>query len=419
MQSSNTLGVVILLCVLSLTYNLSITTISIIPSVLWKSHLESHPHLYNASNNGITTIEGDMLQNIEDARKAFIATQGVKISSIFICKMAVQVVTDMFVGPLIHRIGYKVPMFAGTVVMTLSAIGFALAKSYPALFVSVAIQGIGASCNVVGGMTMLVSTVTDKNQRRHVIRLSLSSILLRVAIVPWSEEIVGTFQDKIVKLCIVTALIALHGLFLLLFNIPKIERNEKAKQPVALLPLLNDNDFSRAGVILVVIGLVLGTLTESCSVWSISGVDLQWQTVLAIFSCGIALAIRLSIMSSRPRFPLRRWMGTILGLFTATVGLTSFPLSLRLFSINSSTITLTIGFVSVATNIYPNLTSLAEENHNSNYAAVYALADPILNFGVITGLLVTSGILPVTCIYPVLMLIMPCAYLLYVKFIYG
>ena len=98
-------------------------SVSIIPSVLWKSDLESNPYLYNASNNGITMTESDMLQSIEDARKAFIATQGVKISSIFICKMAVQVVTDMFVGPLIHRIGCMVPMFAGNVVMSLSAIG--------------------------------------------------------------------------------------------------------------------------------------------------------------------------------------------------------------------------------------------------------------------------------------------------------
>ncbi|XP_076824848.1 chromaffin granule amine transporter-like [Clavelina lepadiformis] len=206
------------LCILFINFVLPSTMVSVFPTLLWKNHLESNPYLDNANNNVNITTEDNMstnvtlhtpttnststwqtitIQSIEDAKKAFIATQGVKMSSIFICKMAVQFVTGLFVGPLIDRIGCKVPMFAGTVVMTLSAIGFALAKSYPALFVSVAIQGIGASCNVVGGMTMLANTVTDKNIRGHVIRLSLLSILLGSAAGLWSGSLWTLFMIKL------------------------------------------------------------------------------------------------------------------------------------------------------------------------------------------------------------------------------
>ncbi|CAK8685972.1 unnamed protein product [Clavelina lepadiformis] len=82
------------------------TGISVIQTVLWKNHLESNPYLYNANNHGITMTEGNMPTNVtlqtpttnstlqtimsqsmQDAKRVFIATQDVKVSSIFWCRI--------------------------------------------------------------------------------------------------------------------------------------------------------------------------------------------------------------------------------------------------------------------------------------------------------------------------------------------
>jgi DHA1 family solute carrier family 18 vesicular amine transporter 1/2 len=97
---------------------------------------------------------------LEERHKELVG-ETVEVGLMFASKAFVQLLANPIVGPLTHKIGYSIPMFAGFIIMFMSTLIFAFGRSYWVLFVARALQGIGSSCSSVSGMGMLADRYTD------------------------------------------------------------------------------------------------------------------------------------------------------------------------------------------------------------------------------------------------------------------
>lgn len=137
------------------------------------------------STEEATTINQTALDEINRLKRhKDLVGETVQVGMMLASKAFVQLVANPFVGPLTHKIGYSIPMFAGFIIMFLSTIIFAFGRSYSVLFIARALQGIGSSCSSVSGMGMLAERYPDDKERGNAMGIALGGLALGVLIGP-------------------------------------------------------------------------------------------------------------------------------------------------------------------------------------------------------------------------------------------
>ncbi|CAK8687982.1 unnamed protein product [Clavelina lepadiformis] len=130
LRSCKLIATVIVASMILIDFTLLTAIVPVIPTYLWEIHLRSNPDLYKSNNNlsisamNLTSSsQASNSQNLKEAEKTYLATQSVKIAAIIAAKPAVQVIANFFVGPLVDRIGYRVPMTAAALIICTTAVG--------------------------------------------------------------------------------------------------------------------------------------------------------------------------------------------------------------------------------------------------------------------------------------------------------
>ncbi|CAK8686023.1 unnamed protein product [Clavelina lepadiformis] len=406
MQSSKILAVVIVASIVFLDYTLTGAIVPIVPTLLWKIHLRSQldlkesSHLDTSTNatSEATTVNMTLIsptataQNLQEAEKAYLATQGVKIAAIFAAKTVTEMITDLFVGPLIDRIGHSVPMFAGAVFLCTAAIGFALGQSYAVLLVSPAVQGIGSACNTAAGMTMLARTFPEEEQRGKIIGITFGMLGVGSAFGPPYGSVMTAFTGKEATFFLLAGLIALFGILQLFYNCLKIERIEQDEKPKNMWILLKDIDILIYLGVIFMGSVILGALNGTFTTWLIERFHPHnWELGLAF----LPLFGLFGLASNMINFtPLKRWpiAVAVLGSVIFCIGLVALPFTPSFVSTIGPTLVIGLGIGLVTGSIYPDLAVLSETRHDSDYGNVYALADIAIMVGFFVGPLMGAGI---------------------------
>uniref|UniRef100_A0A3Q3GQN9 Major facilitator superfamily (MFS) profile domain-containing protein n=1 Tax=Labrus bergylta TaxID=56723 RepID=A0A3Q3GQN9_9LABR len=105
-------------------------------------------------------------------------TVNIKVGLLLASKSTVQLFMNPFVGPLIDRIGYHLPMCAGFCITVLATILFAFSSSFILMLLARSVQGVGGSCLSVAGMAMLADMYKDEKERGRAMGISFSGLAL-------------------------------------------------------------------------------------------------------------------------------------------------------------------------------------------------------------------------------------------------
>ncbi|CAK8687923.1 unnamed protein product [Clavelina lepadiformis] len=392
--------------------------IHLVPNFLWKIHLSTNPIPQATTLSLNITSQANTLQMFEEAKKTFLTTQKLNVIAISAFIPTLRMFGSFFVGPLIDRIGHSVPMFAGTLIVFVTAIGYAVAPSFLVLFVSAAAHGVGSSLIMVGGMTMLARIFNDKEEMEKAIGISLGVAASGAAVGPIFGSLVDICQNRRATFFSYAGVIALLGFFQLFCNCLKVQRVEKNEKIRCLWTLPTDSFTLTALQGFMTTGLVLGSLYSSFSSWSAFGfnsfespLDLALVSGIGGFQLGATMVNFLPIsnkaVSSWPWTPaILEMMIVIIGLFSLTIWTSSTATAVLMFAIGHES-----GMVASST--YAALSYSVETKYNSKYGSVFAMAILAIDVGYFAGLWSASGIVPVIS-FDILMWIMALFCALYV-----
>ncbi|XP_076818633.1 synaptic vesicular amine transporter-like isoform X2 [Clavelina lepadiformis] len=359
MQSSKILAVVIVASIVFLDYTLTGAIVPIVPTLLWKIHLRSQldlkesSHLDTSTNatSEATTVNMTLIsptaaaQNLQDAEKVYLATQG-----------------------------------------------FALGQSYAVLLVSPAVQGIGSACNTAAGMTMLARTFPEEEQRGKIIGITFGMLGVGSAFGPPYGSVMTAFTGKEATFFLLAGLIALFGILQLFYNCLKIERIEQDEKPKNMWILLKDIDILIYLGVIFMGSVILGALNGTFTTWLIERFHPHnWELGLAF----LPLFGLFGLASNMINFtPLKRWpiAVAVLGSVIFCIGLVALPFTPSFVSTIGPTLVIGLGIGLVTGSIYPDLAVLSETRHDSDYGNVYALADIAIMVGFFVGPLIGAGI---------------------------
>ncbi|CAK8679093.1 unnamed protein product [Clavelina lepadiformis] len=353
----------------------------------------------------------------EEAKKTFLATQKLNVIAISAFIPTLRMFGSFLVGPLVDRIGHSVPMFAGTLIVFVTAIGYALASSILVLFVSAAIHGAGSSLIMVSGLSMLTRTFTKKKEMKKAFGLSLAVAASGTAVGPMFGSLVDICQNRQATFFSYAGMVALLGFVQLFCNCLKVQRVEKKKQSSKerenkMSVDITDSYNLAALQGLMITGLVLGSLCSSFSSWPArfnsfdSPLDLALASGMAGLQLGATMAYFLPISSCPWMAETLELMIVIIGLFSLTVWTSSIVTAVSMCAIG-------LGCGMVVSSIYAALSYSVETKNNSKYGSVFAMAILVIDVGFTTVLWSASGIVPVMG-FDIWMWIMALNFLLFV-----
>ncbi|ENN76646.1 hypothetical protein YQE_06825, partial [Dendroctonus ponderosae] len=148
---------------------------------------------FNESLYATTTTSYENLTQLEEFEKAQkhedLVEETVAVGMLFASKAFVQLLANPFVGPLTHKIGYSVPMFAGFIIMFLSTI------------------------SNVSGMGMLAERYPDDKERGNAMGIALGGLALGVLIGPPFGGLMYEFVGKSAPFLVLAALALGDGPF--------------------------------------------------------------------------------------------------------------------------------------------------------------------------------------------------------------
>jgi len=180
-----------------------------------------------------TTMSPEQLKHKE------LMEENLETGFMFASKAVVQLITNPFVGPLTHRIGYSIPMFCGFIIMFVSTVIFAFGRSYSVLFIARALQGIGSSCSSVSGMGMLAERYPDDKDRGNAMGIALGGLAFGVLIGPPFGGFMYEFVGKTAPFLILACLALADGCLQLLVLQPGVKKLEEEDAP-SLKELISD-----------------------------------------------------------------------------------------------------------------------------------------------------------------------------------
>ncbi|XP_071051011.1 synaptic vesicular amine transporter isoform X2 [Onthophagus taurus] len=339
-------------------------------------------------NDTLATIEPTVnasvqLERDRQLRHQDLVEETVDVGMMLASKAFVQLIANPFVGPLTHKIGYSIPMFAGFIIMFLSTIIFAFGRSYGVLFTARALQGIGSSCSSVSGMGMLAERYPDDKERGNAMGIALGGLALGVLIGPPFGGLMYEFVGKSAPFLILSALALGDGLLQLLMLQPAVVRQES--EPPSLKALATDPYILIAAGSITFANCGIAMLEPSLPIWMIDTMNAErWKQGATFIPASVSYLIGTNLFGPLGH-KMGRWLAALLGLVIIGVCLMCIPLakSINDLIIPNAGLGFAIGMVD--SSMMPELGFLVDIRHSAVYGSVYAIGDVAFCLGFAVG----------------------------------
>lgn len=342
---------------------------------------------FNESLYATTTSTYENLTKLEEEdknrRHTFLVEETVEVGMLFASKAFVQLVANPFVGPLTHKIGYSVPMFAGFIIMFLSTIIFAFGRSYSVLFIARALQGVGSSCSSVSGMGMLAERYPDDKERGNAMGIALGGLALGVLIGPPFGGLMYEFVGKSAPFLVLAALALADGLLQLLMLQPTVTHQES--DPPSLRSLITDPYIVIAAGAIIFANMGIAMLEPSLPIWMMDTMGAgRWKQGVTFLPASISYLIGTNLFGPLGH-KMGRWLAAMLGLIIIGVCLMCIPLatSMNHLIVPNAGLGFAIGMVD--SSMMPELGFLVDIRHSAVYGSVYAIGDVAFCLGFAIG----------------------------------
>ncbi|KAF7285408.1 hypothetical protein GWI33_010659 [Rhynchophorus ferrugineus] len=342
---------------------------------------------FNESLYATTTSTYENLTQIEltekEQKHKYLVQETVEVGMLFASKAFVQLVTNPFVGPLTHKIGYSVPMFAGFVIMFLSTIIFAFGRSYSVLFIARALQGIGSSCSSVSGMGMLAERYPDDKERGNAMGIALGGLALGVLIGPPFGGLMYEFVGKSAPFLILAALALGDGLLQLLMLQPSVTIQES--DPPSLRSLVTDPYIVIAAGAIIFANMGIAMLEPSLPIWMMDTMGAgRWKQGVTFLPASISYLIGTNLFGPLGH-KMGRWLAALLGLIIIGICLMCIPLATNMNHLIVPNAGLGFAIGMVDSSMMPELGYLVDIRHSAVYGSVYAIGDVAFCLGFAIG----------------------------------
>ncbi|KAL1505824.1 hypothetical protein ABEB36_005296 [Hypothenemus hampei] len=333
-----------------------------------------------ANNDGNLTD----LEELEKAQKhKDLVQETVAVGMLFASKAFVQLVANPFVGPLTHKIGYSVPMFAGFIIMFLSTIIFAFGRSYSVLFIARALQGIGSSCSSVSGMGMLAERYPDDKERGNAMGIALGGLALGVLIGPPFGGLMYEFVGKSAPFLVLAALALGDGLLQLLMLQPSVIHQES--DPPSLKELIMDPYIMIAAGAIIFANMGIAMLEPSLPIWMMDTMGAErWKQGVTFLPASISYLIGTNLFGPLGH-KMGRWLAALLGLIIIGICLMCIPLATNMNHLIVPNAGLGFAIGMVDSSMMPELGYLVDIRHSAVYGSVYAIGDVAFCLGFAIG----------------------------------
>ncbi|XP_063848069.1 synaptic vesicular amine transporter-like isoform X2 [Scylla paramamosain] len=312
-----------------------------------------------------------------------LVNENVEVGLLFCSKAVVQLLTNPFIGPLTHRIGYSLPMFAGFVIMFLSTLIFAFGRSYLVLFIARAVQGIGSSCSSVSGMGMLAERYPDDKERGNAMGIALGGLALGVLIGPPFGGIMFQFVGKTAPFLILAVLALGDGLLQLLVLQPAITKQQE--EAPTLMQLISDPYIVIAAGAITFANMGIGMLEPSLPLWMMDTMDAEeWQLGIVFIPASVSYLIGTNLFGPLGHL-MGRWLASLLGLFIIGICLMSIPSATTINHLIAPNAGLGFAIGMVDSSMMPELGYLVDLRHSAVYGSVYSIGDVAFCLGFAIG----------------------------------
>ncbi|XP_037032910.1 synaptic vesicular amine transporter isoform X1 [Bradysia coprophila] len=319
---------------------------------------------------------------LEERHKELVG-ETVEVGLMFASKAFVQLLANPIVGPLTHKIGYSIPMFAGFIIMFMSTIIFAFGRSYWVLFVARALQGIGSSCSSVSGMGMLADRYTDDKERGNAMGIALGGLALGVLIGPPFGGIMYEFVGKSAPFLILSALALGDGVLQLFMLQPSIVVQES--EPPSLKALVCDPYILIAAGAITFANMGIAMLEPSLPIWMMDNMgSSRWEQGVTFLPASISYLIGTNLFGPLGH-KIGRWLAALLGLVIIGLCLLLIPMATSIYHLIIPNAGLGFAIGMVDSCMMPELGYLVDIRHSAVYGSVYALGDVAFCLGFAIG----------------------------------
>uniref|UniRef100_A0A182JLJ3 Major facilitator superfamily (MFS) profile domain-containing protein n=1 Tax=Anopheles atroparvus TaxID=41427 RepID=A0A182JLJ3_ANOAO len=318
-----------------------------------------------------------------EERHKELVEETVEVGLMFASKAFVQLLANPIVGPLTHKIGYSIPMFAGFVIMFISTLVFAFGRTYSVLFLARALQGIGSSCSSVSGMGMLADRYTDDKERGNAMGIALGGLALGVLIGPPFGGIMYEFVGKSAPFLVLSALALGDGLLQLIMLQPSMVIEES--DPPSLKALVTDPYIIIAAGAITFANMGIAMLEPSLPIWMMDNMDAsRWEQGVTFLPASISYLIGTNLFGPLGH-RIGRWRAALLGLVVIGLCLLCIPMatSINHLILPNAGLGFAIGMVDSC--MMPELGYLVDIRHSAVYGSVYAIGDVAFCLGFAIG----------------------------------
>lgn len=359
--------------------------------------------------SNFTTLDPEV-QRHED-----LVGETVAVGIMFASKAFVQLLANPFVGPLTHKIGYTIPMFAGFIIMFLSTLIFAFGRTYSVLFLARALQGIGSSCSTVSGMGMLAERYPDDKERGNAMGVALGGLALGVLIGPPFGGFMYEFVGKTAPFLVLSILALGDGLLQLLMLQPTVVLQET--DAPSLKSLVSDPYIIIAAGAITFANTGIAMLEPSLPIWMMDTMSAgRWKQGVTFLPASISYLIGTNLFGPLGH-RMGRWLAALIGLVTIGICLMCIPLATNINHLIVPNAGLGFAIGMVDSSMMPELGFLVDIRHSAVYGSVYAIGDVAFCLGfaigpALSGTLVKTigfewmlfGIAIITCMYAPLLI---------------
>ncbi|XP_055380402.1 synaptic vesicular amine transporter-like [Condylostylus longicornis] len=320
---------------------------------------------------------------MQEERHKELVGETVDVGVMFASKAFVQLLANPFVGPLTHKIGYSIPMFAGFVIMFLSTLIFAFGRSYGILFIARALQGVGSSCSSVSGMGMLADRYTDDKERGNAMGIALGGLALGVLIGPPFGGIMYEFVGKSAPFLVLSALALGDGLLQLFMLQPSVVHTEA--DPPSLKELVMDPYIIIAAGAITFANMGIAMLEPSLPIWMMDNMQAsRWEQGVSFLPASISYLIGTNLFGPLGH-KIGRWLAALLGLIIIGVCLILIPMATHINHLILPNAGLGFAIGMVDSCMMPELGYLVDIRHSAVYGSVYAIGDVAFCIGFAVG----------------------------------
>ncbi|XP_073507028.1 chromaffin granule amine transporter-like isoform X2 [Phyllobates terribilis] len=326
-----------------------------------------------APKNGSCNKEANVLKD-----------ENVQVGLLFASKAIVQLLVNPIVGYITSRVGYDIPMFCGFIILFLSTLIFAFARSYALMFFARSLQGVGSSFSTVAGLGMVANIYTDDYERGQAMGIALGGLAMGVLTGAPFGSVMYEFVGKASPFLVLAGLALLDGVLQLCILRPT-KFTPGSIPATSYSTLLTDPYIMVAAGALCIANMAIGVMEPTLPIWMMETMcSPNWELGLAFLPASISYLLCTNLFGILAH-KMGRWLCTFLGMIVVGISLLCVPLAVNIYGLIGPNAGIGIALGMVDASIMPIMGQLVDLRHTSVYGGIYAISDIALCMGFALG----------------------------------